>query len=178
MKSYHGTKIIKAEKMTKKNFLAAYKGQVCINDEPGYLVRYRDGYTSWSPANVFEEAYKEIHGNLKNTETELSTSNYTIVGNDQNVFKAPHNYFIKDKKDTILAAIHFQEGYIKESGVNGVFMEDLLNICMHRLISFQESEFKCEQNEMAITYINMALKSLRARTKDRKTRGVLGTNKL
>lgn len=24
----------------------------------GYLIRYEDGYTSWSPSNAFEEGYK------------------------------------------------------------------------------------------------------------------------
>ncbi len=29
-------------------------------DKPGYTVVYPDGYTSWSPADVFEKAYIEI----------------------------------------------------------------------------------------------------------------------
>jgi hypothetical protein len=29
-----------------------------IEDEPGYLVIYPDGYKSWSPKKVFEEAYQ------------------------------------------------------------------------------------------------------------------------
>lgn len=27
-------------------------------NEPGYFVKYKDGYESWSPAEPFEEAYK------------------------------------------------------------------------------------------------------------------------
>ena len=27
-------------------------------EEDGYLVEYKDGYRSWSPKSVFEEAYK------------------------------------------------------------------------------------------------------------------------
>ena len=27
-------------------------------EEPGYRVRYQDGYESWSPKDVFEEAYR------------------------------------------------------------------------------------------------------------------------
>lgn len=30
--------------------------------EDGYKVRYADGYVSWSPKNVFEEAYRPIDG--------------------------------------------------------------------------------------------------------------------
>ena len=29
-------------------------------EEDGYLVAYKDGYKSWSPKSVFEEAYKPI----------------------------------------------------------------------------------------------------------------------
>lgn len=30
----------------------------CETDKAGYLVEYEDGYQSWSPADVFEKAYK------------------------------------------------------------------------------------------------------------------------
>ena len=35
------------------------------DDMPGYAVKYPDGYTSWSPFNVFEEAYLPL-GHLGN----------------------------------------------------------------------------------------------------------------
>jgi len=47
MKSYIGAKIIKAELQKKE-------------DRDGYKVVYPDGYVSWSPKDVFEEAYREI----------------------------------------------------------------------------------------------------------------------
>ena len=46
MKRYVGTKIIHAQPEQRIG-------------EPGYLVRYADGYESWSPKDVFEEAYRE-----------------------------------------------------------------------------------------------------------------------
>lgn len=49
MKTYIGTKIIKAE--------PAAKG-----GKDGYKVVYPDGYESWSPKEVFEEAYREVTG--------------------------------------------------------------------------------------------------------------------
>lgn len=49
MKRYIGTKIIEAE--------PAKKG-----DADGYFVKYPDGYTSWSPKEAFEEAYRESGG--------------------------------------------------------------------------------------------------------------------
>ena len=64
MKHYIGTKQVEAELMSKgeayeKGLLKA--GIVPSEEESsimGYHVRYKDGYESWSPKNVFEEAYQ------------------------------------------------------------------------------------------------------------------------
>ena len=53
MKKYIGTKIIEAEPMSR-----SHGDKV----EDGYKVRYPDGYESWSPKDVFEEAYREASG--------------------------------------------------------------------------------------------------------------------
>ena len=45
MKNYIGAKIVKAEPQEKYG-------------KPGYVVKYPDGYVSWSPADVFERAYR------------------------------------------------------------------------------------------------------------------------
>jgi hypothetical protein len=47
MKTYIGTKVIKAEPQK--------RGEV-----QGYRVVYPDGYESWSPKGVFEQAYREL----------------------------------------------------------------------------------------------------------------------
>lgn len=52
MKRYIGTKIIQAEPQAKDYGPTEQQGQ------PGYTVVYPDGYTSWSPAAAFEEAYR------------------------------------------------------------------------------------------------------------------------
>jgi hypothetical protein len=60
MNTYIGVKIIEAEPMDRNTYLES-KGQPF---EPanmdGYKVRYPDGYESWSPKAVFEEAYVQI----------------------------------------------------------------------------------------------------------------------
>ena len=64
MKKYIGTKQVEAEPMTigeayKRNLLQ--KGKVpndSEKDNPGFYVRYQDGYESWSPAETFCKAYK------------------------------------------------------------------------------------------------------------------------
>lgn len=62
MKQFIGTKIIKAKPMDLGEY-NNYRGWTIPTDEDpekkGYLVEYPDGYQSWSPAEVFEEAYRQ-----------------------------------------------------------------------------------------------------------------------
>ena len=63
MKTYIGKKEVKASPMTKgdafhANLLRKNTLSEAESNESGYLVEYADGYQSWSPANVFEAAYK------------------------------------------------------------------------------------------------------------------------
>ena len=69
MKKYIGTKIIEAIPGTMAE-AQALKDGVPVDvkeeifrksgtaDKDGYIVKYPDGYISWSPKNVFEEAYR------------------------------------------------------------------------------------------------------------------------
>lgn len=61
MQQYIGTKIIQAKPMTRGEY-NLFRGWTIPADEnpadEGYLVQYDDGYISWSPKPVFEEAYK------------------------------------------------------------------------------------------------------------------------
>ena len=65
MKEYIGTKMIQAKPMTRGDY-NKYRGwQIPADENPedeGYLVKYKDGYESWSPKEVFEEAYRESTG--------------------------------------------------------------------------------------------------------------------
>lgn len=66
MKKYVGTKVIEATPMTRGDY-NKYRGwQIPADENPadeGYLVKYSDDYVSWSPAGVFEEAYREYDKN-------------------------------------------------------------------------------------------------------------------
>ncbi|MCW7076414.1 MAG: hypothetical protein OCU18_03870 [Candidatus Syntrophoarchaeum sp.] len=61
-KLYIGSRIITAYPLDECSFLKDFKGQDVSNREtrPGYLVQYPDGYTSWSPKETFETAYREV----------------------------------------------------------------------------------------------------------------------
>lgn len=72
--------------------------------------------------------------------------------------------------------IHFQNGPIKDFGVNGCQQEDLLVIVIDRLQSFQAGAFACRENAIALTKCQEALMWLEKRTADRKKRGVEGKN--
>jgi len=72
--------------------------------------------------------------------------------------------------------VKFQNGPIKEFGVNGVTQEALLAIVIDRLRSFQAGPFACEDNQNALTHCEAALKTLQKRTLARIARGVEGTH--
>jgi len=60
---YIGCKVIKAKFMNENEFLNKIKNlNIPDNkkDRKGYLIEYPDGYQSWSPKEVFENAYRSI----------------------------------------------------------------------------------------------------------------------
>lgn len=70
MKKYIGTKQVEAEPMTmgeayEKGFLHR-DAVLCDGDKEreGYHVKYKDGYESWSPADPFEAAYRDISSEM------------------------------------------------------------------------------------------------------------------
>lgn len=122
-------------------------------------------------------------------EHDLLTQNYTMIIHEADYkFNAPHHFkVIAAQPDTdgehkgqnrVIAVVNFQEGPVKENGVNGVANEDLLGMVLARLEGFQNSEYKCRENACAITRIEEALMWLRKRTNARVKRGVEGTSKV
>lgn len=71
----------------------------------------------------------------------------------------------------------FQNGPIKEEGVNGVTQEALTAIVQHRLECFQNGPYACHDNQMALDRLHEAKHWLFKRTLDRMQRGVEGTHK-
>lgn len=117
-------------------------------------------------------------------EHDLLTTKYTTVYQEKEFTNfAPHNFTVFGHDEStegtlgkVLAEIHFQEGPIKEAGVNGVMNEDLIAMVITRLEHFQKSQFSCRENAMAITKLEEALLWLRKRTMGRENRGVEGTH--
>lgn len=72
--------------------------------------------------------------------------------------------------------ISFQNGPIKEAGINGITGEALLTVVIDRLRGFQSGPFACRENAIALTHLEDSLMWLQKRTRDRLSRGVEGTN--
>jgi len=109
--------------------------------------------------------------------SDLITQKYTYVVHEDNFkFNAPHHFKVMSKDGNQLGEVNFQEGSIKEHGINGVNNEDLIAMVVRRLEGFQDSEFKCRENAIAITKLEEALMWLRKRTQGRENRGVEGTH--
>jgi hypothetical protein len=77
-------------------------------------------------------------------------------------------------------AISWQNGPLgrgdERKGPNGAFVEDVITAALKRLEFYQDSEFKCLENECAITHLETALEVLKSRTADREARLVEGTH--
>lgn len=92
-------------------------------------------------------------------------------------YNAPIGYLIKHRESNKIAGeINFQKGAVQDGGLNGIFIEDLLLICIDQLEHFQNSDFACQENEDALRHLRDALASTRARQYERSLRGVQGKN--
>ena len=88
-----------------------------------------------------------------------------------------HQYEIVETADHMLVqgTLNFQNGPIKEVGINGIQNEPVIAILIDRL-KFLDVAFPSDFNKNAIMHLEEALKSLQARTANRISRGVEGTN--
>ena len=90
---------------------------------------------------------------------------------------AHHEYeiFVPDSSVRLdTECVIFQNGPIKEFGVNGITHEVLLAIIIDRLTCFQNGPFPSDLNAKALHHCQEALTNLQERTKDRIARNVEG----
>jgi hypothetical protein len=74
-----------------------------------------------------------------------------------------------------MVTVRFQNGPVREFGINGISNEALLAIVEDRLSGFQSGQYACRENAIALTKIQEAMLWLQKRTRDRMARGVEGT---
>lgn len=77
MKKFIGTKVIMAKPMTMAEAQKVLGRELkpATVEEDGYLVEYKDGYMSWSPKSVFEEAYKPFESFMDRLRIEYNELN-------------------------------------------------------------------------------------------------------
>jgi hypothetical protein len=116
-------------------------------------------------------------------ELNIGTKRFTrvVVLDEPGQGGACHEYKVMDipmvdQDSVVYASIIFQNGPVKEFGINGCHQEDLLAIVIDRLENFQKGPFACRENALALTKIQEAMHWLNHRTNDRNQRGVEGTN--
>ena len=116
---------------------------------------------------------------------EIGTRKYTKVEvlDEKGQGNANHKYRVisvvppqENKEERVFGRVSFQNGPIKEVGVNGVTNEDLIAIVIDRIRGFQSGAYACRDNALALTKLEEALMWLRNRTNEREARGVEGTN--
>lgn len=73
--------------------------------------------------------------------------------------------------------IVWQEGPFVEVGVNGSMLEQPVRALLHRL-DFLNASLPCPQNDQIRVHLNAILGLLDDRTRDRNSRGVLGTRSM
>jgi hypothetical protein len=111
-------------------------------------------------------------------DVDLPQNAITVYGVNEHKQSQSFSTYIVDWQDgdhnSWTQHINFQDGPIKEYGVNGLTNEILLAIVKHRLEGFQSGEFPCEDNQEAISHISKAISALQRRTIERVDRGVEG----
>src|SRR6202042_2107996 len=80
---------------------------------------------------------------------------------------AHHEYLVSGLARGVSYRIDFQNGPIKEAGVNGLTHEALLAIIIDRLYCFQRGPYASELNKQALIYCANALAALQDRTLER-----------
>ena len=110
----------------------------------------------------------------------IHTDNNNVTTTHKSVAYPGHDYqisFTDDHGVEHVVEINFQNGAVKEVGVNGITQEALLAIMIHRT-KILNGNYPCKENEAAIEALTAALNAFESRTRDRIARQVEGENKL
>ena len=103
------------------------------------------------------------------------------------IMKLGHEYKIIKQEDTpdgiktVEQIIKFQDGPVKEVGINGIQNKDLLDILIDRLEYLQGMDggrYACDENVDALALLKAVRRTDAVRTKGRTQRGIEGYNKV
>ncbi len=106
---------------------------------------------------------------------EIGTRKYTEVKvlDEPGQGNANHAYevVLTENRNIVVGEVNFQNGPIKEAGVNGVMNEDLIAIVIDRMRGFQSGDYACRDNVIALTKLAGDLKLIHKETSKRAGRG-------
>lgn len=109
-------------------------------------------------------------------ETNLANRLLEVTAHDEPGDGGANHVYTLNPPEGKFHQLHFQNGPIKEVGVNGITHEALVAVVLDRLRAFQAGDYKCRENALAITKLEEALMWLHKRTQGREARGVEGTH--
>ena len=110
---------------------------------------------------------------------EQNTIRLMVTGGESVFFKTIVNSDW-DAEQVELLRVPWQDGTVdfEGGGANGVTCEAMLEAVIGRLRSYQETDFKCRENALAITAAEEARNWLTMRREDRFKRGVLNKHEI
>lgn len=73
--------------------------------------------------------------------------------------------------------IAFQRGPVSEVGINGVRVEDVIEIVYEKIRQYQYADLPCLENEQALHHLNLAKQALLERRRLRQEQGVINSMK-
>ena len=131
---------------------------------------------------IGRELYDHKRNKFNREHIEVKTADLRASDN------AHHKYLIEvwddpsggvQPQDQVIHSVElqFQNGGLKEVGANGITDQALLAIVMDRLKSFNDGQFRCRENSLAITHLELVLMYMEERANDRARRGVEGERK-
>lgn len=115
MQHFTGTKTVTACKMNRTAAEEILKRKIYDDDredEPGYLVRYADGYTSWSPAKAFEYAYRVSETYLDRMKIEHEQLAERYLGGREFTFTQKFRDLSEKERNLLMRQLNEMEGYI------------------------------------------------------------------
>lgn len=124
---------------------------------------------------------KSVHGNdvvimdkLRESNPELFREDGSMKYDEFETNVRPHK-FIYVRLDKNSLSFTLQNGPVKESGVNGCQIPEVLGVVKELLLGL-DSKFPSAYNKESIMHVEAAIQAQYNRTKDREARNVEGTN--
>ena len=90
-----------------------YKDSDDREDEPGYLIKYQDGYLSWSPLKVFHETYSLSETYLDRMKIELEeVKKRYLKGREFSMSPQSQGILTRQEFDMLMSQLNAMEKYI------------------------------------------------------------------